>query len=229
MATSTSTSTSARTSRRRAAPQPDRYHHGALHAALIDATEAILREGGIEAFTLREAARRAGVSHAAPAHHFGDARGLLSACAAAGFDRLADAMQRGVDRAGDDAVDRLRAVGQAYIDFALRNRALFQLMFRRDRLNPDDAELKRAGKRTGDALREVIGALMQAKNMPADERGRRILLAWSLVHGYATLVLEDQCIDPFGLDADHFKAASRMGEDLLRLVMTGLAEPAARA
>jgi AcrR family transcriptional regulator len=205
----------------------DTYHHGALHAALLEAAEAILREGGIEAFTLRECARRAGVSHAAPAHHFGDARGLLSACAAAGFERLADSMASYAARAGDDAVARLRAVGQAYVDFALRNRALFQLMFRRDRLDPQHEALTRAGKRTGDALRAAIADLMAARELPEAERGQRILLAWSTVHGYATLVLEDQCADLFGLDAQRFRASSRMGDELLRLLQTGLAEPAA--
>lgn len=217
---------------RRAAPgaaEPPAYHHGTLRAALIEAAEALLRESGVEAFTLRECARRAGVSHAAPAHHFGDARGLLSACAAAGFDRLADDMQRRVERAGGDAVTRLRAVGQAYIDFALRNRALFQLMFRRDRLDPQHEELRRAGGRSGDALRRAIGDLTSERALPVDETGRRILLAWSIVHGYATLVIEDQCAELFGLDVAHPKVASRAGDELLRLVMTGLAEPARAA
>ena len=83
-----------------AAVPPDSYHHGALRAALIEAAEALLREDGIESFSLRECARRAGVSHAAPAHHFGDARGLLTACAAAGFNQLADAMERDAAAAG---------------------------------------------------------------------------------------------------------------------------------
>src|SRR5262245_53180879 len=119
--------------RRAAAPEPPAYHHGDLRAALVAAAEAILREQGVEAFTLRECARRAGVSHAAPAHHFGDARGLLSACAAAGFERLADSIEKSVVRAGPgaDAVARLRAGSLAYIEFALHHRALFQLMFRR--------------------------------------------------------------------------------------------------
>src|SRR5262245_25989316 len=105
---------------------PPKYHHGDLRAALIVAATELLREHGLEAFTLRECARRAGVSHAAPAHHFGDARGLLTACAAAGFEHLADAMEHGAGSAGSDAQARLRAVGAGYIGFALENRALFQ-------------------------------------------------------------------------------------------------------
>jgi AcrR family transcriptional regulator len=205
----------------------DSYHHGQLRTALLDAAEAMLAEGGLEAFTLRECARRAGVSHAAPAHHFGDARGLLSACAASGFVRLADTMERYAARAAGP-VEAVRGVGQAYVDFALHHRALFQLMFRRDRLDPDHAELKVAGKRTGDLLRRVIDALIVARDLPAEERGRRILLAWSLVHGYATLVLEDQCAGLFGLSAAQFRPASRMGDELLRLLETGLVAPAAQ-
>jgi AcrR family transcriptional regulator len=213
----------------RRTPSPaDGYHHGALREALVQAAEALLREQGLEAFTLRECARRAGVSHAAPAHHFGDARGLLTACAAAGLNRLADGMDAHVARApAGDATAQLRAVGQAYIDFALANRALFQLMFRRDRLNPDDEALRAAGQRTGNALRDAIDALLAQRRLPAAERGRRILLAWSVVHGYTTLVIERQTSELFGLDPEHPDAASAMGAELLRLLMAGVAGPKA--
>ncbi|MEK8032612.1 TetR/AcrR family transcriptional regulator [Ideonella sp. DXS29W] len=207
-------------------PAEDTYHHGALRQALIDAAETLLAQHGLEAFTLRECARRAGVSHAAPAHHFGDARGLLSACAANGLDRLADTMEGYVSLAPDaDPTARLRAVGQAYIDFALSNRALFQLMFRRDRLDPGHEALRRAGQRVGDLLRSAIDALLAQRQLPADERGRRILLAWSVVHGYVTLVLEQQTGELFGLDAERGQAASEMGGELLQLVMAGLGHP----
>jgi AcrR family transcriptional regulator len=205
-------------------PSPDSYHHGALHAALIDAAEALLQEAGIEAFSLRECARRAGVSHAAPAHHFGDARGLLSACAAAGFDRLADAMAERSTTAGPDPLARLRGIGGAYVDFALRHRALFQLMFRRDRLDPAHPALQAAGRRTGNALREAIADLSALQGLPQAEHGARILLAWSVVHGYATLVLEDQCADLFGLSAAEPAAAARMGDELLQLLQGGIAQ-----
>jgi AcrR family transcriptional regulator len=207
-----------------AAPPPDSYHHGALRAALIGAAETLLQEGGVEAFSLRECARRAGVSHAAPAHHFGDARGLLSACAAAGFNRLADAMERDAAAAGHHPQARLRAIGGAYVDFALHHRALFQLMFRRDRLDPAHAGLQAAGRRTGDALRQVIDALMASQALPEADRGARILLAWSVVHGYATLVLEDQCADLFGLSAADPAAAAGMADELLQLLQTGVAQ-----
>lgn len=208
----------------------DTYHHGDLRQALIDAAESMLQQQGLEAFTLRECARRAGVSHAAPAHHFGDARGLLSACAASGLDRLADTIDGYLSLApAGDTTARLRAVGQAYIDFALANRALFQLMFRRDRLNPQDDALRASGKRVGDALRNAIDAVLAERKLPVAERGQRILLAWSLVHGYVTLVLEQQTGELFGLDADQGEVASAMGGELLRLLIDGLANPLRRA
>lgn len=208
----------------------DTYHHGDLRQALIDAAESMLQQQGLEAFTLRECARRAGVSHAAPAHHFGDARGLLSACAASGLDRLADTIDGYLSLApAGNTTASLRAVGQAYIDFALANRALFQLMFRRDRLNPQDDTLRTAGKRVGDALRGAIDAVLAERKLPAAERGQRILLAWSLVHGYVTLVLEQQTGELFGLDAEQGDAASAMGAELLRLLIDGLANPLRQA
>lgn len=202
------------------------YHHGDLRRALIDATVELLRERGLEGFSLRAAARVAGVSHAAPAHHFDDARGLLTACAADGFERLAEAMQARGQHAGDDARERAQAVGAAYIDFALTHRALFQLMFRRDRLDPQDAALQAAGRRTGDALRQVFTELIAERGLPPAELGERILLAWSFAHGYATLVLEEQTAGLYGLDAAREEAASAMGAKLLRLLMGGLADPA---
>jgi hypothetical protein len=143
------------------------------------------------------------------------------------MERLADTIDGYVSLApANDATARLRAGAQAYIDFALANRALFQLMFRRDRLDPTDAELRRVGRRMGDGLREAIDALMAEHGLPASERGPRILLAWSLMHGYVTLVLERQAIDLFGLDADErAEAASEMGAELLRLLIGGLAHP----
>ncbi|MDF3823524.1 TetR-like C-terminal domain-containing protein, partial [Leptospira sp. 96542] len=106
------------------------------------------------------------------------------------------------------------------------NRALFQLMFRRDRLDPQDAALQAAGRRTGDMLRVAIDGLIADRRLSADERGQRILLAWSVAHGYVTLVLEEQTAGLFGLDVARSEAASAMGAQLLRLLMAGLADPA---
>ena len=106
------------------------YHHGDLRHALIEATESLLAERGPESFSLREVARRAGVSPAAPAHHFGDASGLLTAVAALGFDALAQALRAAETRGGRDPLKRLREQGVGYVEFATRHPARFRLMFR---------------------------------------------------------------------------------------------------
>lgn len=206
------------------APAPgDGYHHGALREALLAAAESLLLERGVDAFTLRECARRAGVSHAAPAHHFGDARGLLTALATIGFERKADLMQRYRDAATPDPVQRLLAVGQAYIDFAVAHRAHFQLMYDSDRLDRGDAALLSAATRSGDMLRGVMAEVMAAHALPPATLPQRLLLAWAAVHGYATLVLEGQCLAMFGLGVQQPREASAAGTAMLDLLAPALA------
>jgi AcrR family transcriptional regulator len=210
-------------SRPRPAAAPASYHHGALREALLEAAGALLQERGVEAFTLRECARRAGVSHAAPAHHFGDARGLLTALAALGFDRMADLMHRYRDTAPADPLSRLVAVGRAYIDFALRHAAHFKLMFGSDRLDPADSALQQAGQRSADALREAMAAVVAERQLPEAQTPQRLLLAWSAVHGYATLVIEGQCLAAFGLGPAHPRQAGEAGAAMLQLLAPALA------
>jgi AcrR family transcriptional regulator len=202
----------------------DRYHHGALRQALLDAAESVLLERGVDAFTLRECARRAGVSHAAPAHHFGDARGLLTAFATVGFDRMAELMETYRRAAPAAATLRLSAVGQAYIDFALAHRAHFQLMFGSDRLHGEDPALSLAGQRTGDILRQAMGEVMIERALPPETLPERLLLAWSAVHGFATLVIEGQCGALFGLSVDQPRKASAVGAALLTLLEAALTD-----
>jgi AcrR family transcriptional regulator len=171
-------------------PAVGAYHHGDLRRALLDAAEALLLESGLEAFSLRECARRADVSHGAPAHHFGDVRGLLTAFATVGFERLVQRMHAGAEAAGADAAQQLLAVGQAYVGFALDHPAHFRLMFRCDRLDPDDAALKSAGSAAAQALAWALSAALRERGVPEDAMQDRCLLAWSAVHGLATLALD---------------------------------------
>jgi AcrR family transcriptional regulator len=169
-------------------PTPPRYHHGDLRSALIRATDEILAEQGVEGFTLREAARRAGVSAAAPAHHFGSSAGLLSEVAALGFDQLTEQLQ--VATSGT-AAQRLRKQGLGYVRFALEHRGRFELMFRRHLLDPEHETLKAA---SGRAMQQLEGAIRAMRKVPADkplkpEDRAALLAAWSLVHGFAHLAL----------------------------------------
>lgn len=174
------------------------YHHGALREALLDAAEALLREEGVEAFTLRECARRAGVSHGAPAHHFGDARGLLSEFSAVSFEQLDAAMR--AHRASQPATPfaQFLATGCAYVDYATRNVARFQLMFRSDRLDFANERLAAAGRAVFGQLEETVAALTPG----LDDAGRRLRVAaaWSMAHGVATLSIDNRMFGQLSAD-----------------------------
>lgn len=182
----------------------DPYHHGALRQALLDVAEIILAERGVEGFTLREAARRAGVSPAAPAHHFGSVAGLLTEVALLGFEELTRHLREGRSRGGDDPFARLREQGVGYVTFALAYPARFQLMFRKDRLLWGDGRLQAAGRA---AYAELEGAVRDClalpPGQPLDRRAlASVLGAWSLVHGFSHLALDgkfDGMAGPDGL------------------------------
>ena len=179
---------------RRSNPVParDAYHHGALREALIEASESLLAERGLEGFSLREVARRSGVSPAAPAHHFGDVAGLLTAVATNAFDGLTAALEAGNARGGDDPVARLREQGVGYVNFALRYPGRFGLMFR---AGPHkDAALKRSADAAFGALENGVRSLYGLPlSKPLDPGQWNALLSlWSAVHGFANLALAGQ-------------------------------------
>ncbi|WP_395676900.1 TetR/AcrR family transcriptional regulator [Inquilinus sp.] len=170
----------------------ERYHHGDLQRALIEAAEAILIERGVEGFTLREAARRAGVSAAAPAHHFGSAAGLLTEVALLGFETLTRFLRDGAAEGGTDPVARLHGQGRGYVRFARAHPARFLLMFRKDRLNWEDGRLRAAGQAAFAELEDVVRAYRGiAAGGPLDRAALTTVLAcWSVVHGFAHLALD---------------------------------------
>jgi AcrR family transcriptional regulator len=173
------------------------YHHGALRQALIDASEALLAERGLEGFSLREVARRSGVSPAAPAHHFGDVDGLLVAVATQAFDGLTAALEAGNVRGGRDALARLREQGVGYVGFALRHPGRFNLMFRSG-LKKDDALVRSAQAAFATLERGVRDLYGVPSSRALDRRQWNALIAiWSVVHGFAHLALAGQ-FDGFG-------------------------------
>jgi AcrR family transcriptional regulator len=183
----------ARSTRRPAlrAKSPSSYHHGDLRRALLDAAEAVLEDVGVEGFTLRECARRAGVSHGAPAHHFVDARGLLSEFTAESFTQLEQLTTSLRRKAAPDAFSQLLATGQAYVDYALAHRARFQLMFRSDRIDAGNEHLARSGDSVYAHLVECMGRVNSESGAGNDLLAHKTTLAWSLVHGFATLMLDN--------------------------------------
>ena len=154
------------------------YHHGDLRAALLAAAEAELAERGIEAFSLRQVARRAGVSHAAPAHHFGDVKGLLTALATEGFRRFQAAMEAR-EASATDPRDRAMAAGLGYLDFALARPTLFRLIFSSQKPDFGDLELLEAGNV---AYTHLVGLVDALGGKPAD-----IAALWAMAHGIADL------------------------------------------
>jgi AcrR family transcriptional regulator len=156
------------------------YHHGDLRAALLAAAEEELLEHGIEAFSLRQVAKRAGVSHAAPAHHFGDANGLLTALAAEGFRRFL-ATQKAKEAAADPSAQaQFMASGVGYVDFALTRPALFRLLFGSNRPDYADPELKLAADAAYHHLTHLVA---QIGGGPVE-----VTAAWAMVHGLADLM-----------------------------------------
>jgi AcrR family transcriptional regulator len=187
------------------------YHHGDLRTALVDAGLAILAEGGDSAaLTLREAARRAGVSAMAPYRHFADKDTLLAAIAAIGFERLAEA-QREADAAPSPAA-AMKAQGVAYIAFALDNPALFRLMFGAAQPSMGHEALASAAKSSFDLLVSRVLSIDPPSGMPGGEMDR-VLAHWSLVHGLAMLAVDGQ-LDKFG--APPIELADRVASLTLR-------------
>lgn len=177
---------------RASGPAHQRYHHGALRDALLDAAEAVIRERGADGFSLREAARRAGVSPAAPQHHFGDARGLLTAVAIAGFAQLADVLAAADRAAGPGRDARIRAQGRAYVGFALAQSARFDVMWRRARVDCDDPAYVAAGRRAFAVLESAVTGVA-VDDAPAGspaESDPRAVACWAMVHGFARLALD---------------------------------------
>ena len=187
-----------------------RYHHGSLPDALIEAAEAVIAERGVDGFSLREAARRAGVSPAAPQHHFGDARGLLTALATRGFQNLADALAEADSAAGPSPAARLRAQGAAYVRFALARPSQFDIMWRTSRIDGENAACAEAGRRAFSILQGAFTAPGEEyQPSPADPRA---IACWSMVHGFARLALDGAFQTPERSSLDE---AERMLEPML--------------
>lgn len=181
----------------------DGYHHGDLRRALLEAALVLVAERGVDGFTLREVARRAGVSHAAPYHHFADKADLVAALAEQGFGGLAIALRTAGEGGGGTPADAVRRMGVAYVRFAIEHPATFRLLFRPELRRPvipfptseSVAALEavdgvaRAGLAAYQVLWDGIAACRAAGLMVGDGDALA-LTAWCTVHGLATLLLD---------------------------------------
>lgn len=171
-------------------PDDSRYHHGHLREALLREGLVLLEEGGESGFSLRELARRVGVSANAAYRHFASKEALLEALAAEGFRRFGAAQLEAAAGAGHPRRGFL-AAGRAYVDFARAQPALFRLMFGRFSAGRGEGEMTLAGEAAYAGLRHAVAAALgKAVDAPVVEVAA--LHAWSLVHGLALLVLDGQ-------------------------------------
>lgn len=167
------------------------YHHGDLRAALLKASLELIREKGAREFTLREAARRAGVSHTAPYRHFHDKAELLAAIAEDGFNRLLGAMRVAADKS-IEPFHRLQSAGIGYIDFAQDHPEHFSIMFSAELKFSAHPSLKTAADRCFSELVTLIAACSPAPSIPVRSPEIEAIIAWTQVHGIAELALRRQ-------------------------------------
>ncbi|MBA0047738.1 TetR/AcrR family transcriptional regulator [Mycobacteroides sp. LB1] len=175
------------------------YHHGDLRTAILASAADMVARRGTADLSLRELAREAGVSHAAPAHHFRDRRGLFTALAADGFTKLAEAL--------DGAHPDFHAAALAYVDFALANPGHYAVMFEPALLDSIDGPLNAARDRAGAALNAGIATLTPGQTSADSATAARA--AWSLVHGFVSLWSSGALADSRN-DADPRELASQI-------------------
>ncbi len=189
-----------------APPRP--YHHGRLREALLEAAVAEIEAVGPGRLSMREIARRAGVSHAAPAHHFGDKAGIFTAIATEGYHLLREATGRVA--VGDDA---LLQGGLEYVRFALTHRAHFEVMFRPDLYQADDPDLVAARDASFEVMFRAVEAALDQGD-PEDILATAVA-AWSQTHGFAVLWINGNL--PSALTDDPYAIASLVARGMVNL------------
>jgi AcrR family transcriptional regulator len=168
------------------------YHHGNLRQALLDEASVVLESEGADAISLRALARKLGVSHAAPGHHFKDRNELMAELAADGYWGLADAMEDAMSECADPRLWRI-ATGKAYIEFGLANPERYRMMFASRLMSGDCPErLIVASSRAYDLLLKASHGVEPNVDPTTYVMEVEELAAWSLVHGAMMLWLDDE-------------------------------------
>jgi AcrR family transcriptional regulator len=195
------------------------YHHGDLPATLIKAVESAVAESGVSGISLRDVARRAGVSHGAPAHHFGSKAGLLTAFATAGYELLAESVLTEVGQSRPaDGPGELAAIGRGYVAFAIAHPSHFEVMFRLDVLNPDDAAFVAASETAYALLIETIERCRAAGRLHGRPAEVVAVSAWSIVHGLAALWLSGRLSERI-VEQDPYRLAAAVSALFVEAVL----------
>lgn len=168
------------------AKQP--YHRINLKESLLDSAVALMGEVGPQAFTLREVARRAGVSHNAPYRHFRDKDDLLAAVAAQGFERLTESMTKAMEKSRS-AAERLSLAGHGYVQFALESPQHILVMFETPVAIDQRPEYAAAAQRAFQTLLDAIVAVQVEGGLPKGDPQAFAVAAWAGVHGLAKLAI----------------------------------------
>lgn len=200
-----------------------RYHHGDLPTALLRSVREIVAAEGVGGVSVRAVARRAGVSHAAPAHHFGDRAGLLAALAAEGFDRFVEDVHVAREGCAPDATaaDVMAAIGRAYVDFGLANPEYYVVMFRPEMVDGDHPELDESGGQAFAALVATVRGCL-APGTADDVVLTVSMVAWSTVHGFVSL-----SHDVPMMKAEYIPVLAGMADPVVDTLLAGLrAHPA---
>ncbi len=165
------------------------YHHGDLRAHLIETVRILVEEKGADGFSISEAARRAGVSSAAPYKHFGDRAEIVREVAMAGIGRMRDQMDEAAKAATGDLYAPVTALGLCYANFARTEPGVFRLMFGLTKSHIDDEELQAEGEACFDIVKREVAQIMQ-DGTPQAEIDRRSLMLHMFVHGHAFLEID---------------------------------------
>jgi AcrR family transcriptional regulator len=202
------------TSRGRRATGETPYHHGDLHEALLKAAERVLERDGLAGLTLRAVAREAGVSHAAPTHHFGDLTGLLSELAAIGF-RMFNVAMVAARASETHPMMKAMATAKAYVGYAQAHPGMYGLMFRNERIDMTRPSLHEAATASFQGLANSAGASGDKLEALTIEQAAVIARNWSLVHGFTMLLLDGRLRDilhrlPAGTTPEHLLNAMMM-------------------
>ena len=179
-------------------PKKNAHHHGNLRAALIDAGIELLEEGGLEALTLRKCAAKAGVSHAAPAHHFDGLPGLKAAIAIQSFSMFSQSMSEAAAAGDPSPRGVLRSICRGYLEFGISHPALLKTMFGLGATEALKYDLQGAGRRAYDILREACAPFVPDGTAPEIVEAQ----VWSLIHGFTLLYIGGQFVHPLPLSIE---------------------------
>lgn len=207
-------------------PARARAKPAGLRREILDAALELIAARGVEALSIRELARRAGVTHQAPYHHFQDRAAILAALAQEGFGLMRDALVAAVAAAPAGADARFEACGLGYVQFAIEHKAYFRVMFRPESHTPRRAEVRRASLEAMQVLIDVVVAAQAAGVAPAGDPMPLVLTSWSTAHGVAALLVDGMFARSFGLGSRNADAVGALiARTLTDLLKVGAGRP----